>query len=172
MDDLVILGGGPGGLYSAILLKSAWPSSRVRVFERNRPDDTYGFGVAFHNTTLRNLAEADAPSLEGIEKILIPWDDVHFRVRGVDHRVSGHGFAGCSRRLLLQVLQRRAAELGVEHHFRSEARAANSRTPISSSPPTERTARPVASMPPISNRTWIYVPPALCGSAPPSLSTP
>jgi anthraniloyl-CoA monooxygenase len=123
MDDLVILGGGPGGLYSAILLKRARPSSRVRVFERNRPDDTYGFGVAFHKTTLRNLAEADAPSLEAIEKILIPWDDVHFRVRGVDHRVSGHGFAGCSRRLLLQVLQQRAAELGVEHQFRSEAHA-------------------------------------------------
>jgi 2-polyprenyl-6-methoxyphenol hydroxylase-like FAD-dependent oxidoreductase len=123
MKDVVILGGGPGGLYTSILLKETRPSTRVRVFERNRADDTYGFGVAFHESTLRNLAEADPPSRRAIDEILIPWDDVHFLVRDVEHRVSGHGFAGCSRRLLLQVLQRRAVDLGVELDFASEAHA-------------------------------------------------
>ena len=123
VEDVVILGGGPGGLYTSILLKGARPSTRIRVFERNRADDTYGFGVAFHQTTLRNLAQADPLSRRAIDEILIPWDDVHFSVRGVDHRVGGHGFAGCSRRRLLQVLQRRAADLGVELNFASETHA-------------------------------------------------
>jgi len=123
LDDATIIGGGPGGLYLSILLKRDWPDTDVRVLERNRSDDTYGFGVAFHEQTLRALAEADAPSRAALDEILTPWDDVFFSVRGFEHRVSGHGFAGCSRHRLLEMLQHRAAELGVEIVFESEASA-------------------------------------------------
>ena len=62
LQDIAVIGGGPGGLYLSILLKRDRPAARVRVFERNRADETYGFGVAFHEATLRTLAEADGPS--------------------------------------------------------------------------------------------------------------
>lgn len=116
--EAVVIGGGPGGLYLAILLRQARPSVRVRVLERNPADhETFGFGVAFHEATLRKLAEADPVSRAALGEILRPWDDVAFHVRGREYRVPGHAFAGCSRHRLIQLLRRRAAEVGaqVEH---------------------------------------------------------
>jgi len=113
--EAVVIGGGPGGLYFATLLRLARPSVRVRVIERNAADhETFGFGVAFHEATLRKLAEADPVSRAALSEILRPWDDVAFHVRGREYRVPGHAFAGCSRHRLIQLLQRRAAQVGVE----------------------------------------------------------
>ena len=113
--EAVVIGGGPGGLYLAILLRRARPSVSVRVLERNPADhETFGFGVAFHEATLRKLAEADPVSRASLGEILRPWDDVAFHVRGREYRVPGHAFAGCSRHRLIQLLQRRAAEVGVQ----------------------------------------------------------
>jgi 2-polyprenyl-6-methoxyphenol hydroxylase-like FAD-dependent oxidoreductase len=116
--EAVVIGGGPGGLYLAILLRQARPSVNVRVLERNAADhETFGFGVAFHEATLRKLAEADPVSRAALGEILRPWDDVAFHVRGREYRVPGHAFAGCSRHRLIQLLQRRAEQVGaqVEH---------------------------------------------------------
>jgi 2-polyprenyl-6-methoxyphenol hydroxylase-like FAD-dependent oxidoreductase len=113
--DAVVIGGGPGGLYFGILLRQARPSVSVRVLERNAAGhETFGFGVAFHEATLQKLAEADPASRAALSEILRPWDDVAFHVRGHEYRVPGHAFAGCSRHRLIQLLQRRAAEVGVE----------------------------------------------------------
>ena len=78
------------------------------MFERNRADETYGFGVAFHEATLRTLAEADGPSRDALGEILTPWDDVMFSLRGTTHRIPGHGFAGCARQRLLTLLHEHA----------------------------------------------------------------
>src|SRR5882757_7833106 len=96
---IAIIGGGPAGLYAAILLRKQRPNAEICVYERNRADDTFGFGVVFSDATLDNFA-------------------VHFR--GTVHRVGGNGFCGCSRRKLLLILQERARELGVALHFETE----------------------------------------------------
>jgi 2-polyprenyl-6-methoxyphenol hydroxylase-like FAD-dependent oxidoreductase len=124
--EAVVIGGGPGGLYFAILLRLARPSVRVRVLERNAADhETFGFGVAFHEATLRKLAEADPVSRAALSEILRPWDDVAFHVRGREYRVPGHAFAGCSRHRLIQLLHRRAAQLGAEIEHGRAAEVAN-----------------------------------------------
>jgi anthraniloyl-CoA monooxygenase len=117
---IAILGGGPAGLYFAILMKKAWPQHDIMVHERNRADDTFGFGVVFSDATLDTFERYDRPSYEAITHNFAYWDDIEIRFRGTVHRVGGNGFCGCARRTLLLLLQARARELGVELHFVSE----------------------------------------------------
>ncbi len=119
------IGGGPGGLYAALLIKSRFPNSQVAVYERNRADDTFGFGVVFSDATLGRLAEADPVTYAAIRERFAHWDDIHIHYGG-DLRVStGHGFCGFSRMTLLQILQERCRDLGVELHFEHEVEAAD-----------------------------------------------
>ena len=117
---VAIIGGGPAGLYSAILLKKQRPEADVTVYERNRPDDTFGFGVVFSDATLDNFEKYDPPSYRRITQEFAYWDDIAVHFRGTVHRVGGNGFCGCSRRQLLLILQERARELGVALIFETE----------------------------------------------------
>lgn len=114
---VAIIGGGPAGLYAAILLKKQRPSADVIVYERNRADDTFGFGVVFSDATLDNFEKHDLPSYRRITQEFAYWDDIAVYFRGTVHRVGGNGFCGCSRQKLLLILQERAQELGVSLHF-------------------------------------------------------
>jgi anthraniloyl-CoA monooxygenase len=117
---IVIVGGGPAGLYLSLLLKRADAAHDVTVLERNRPDDTFGWGVVFSDQTLENLRAADAESYASITDNFAHWDDIdiHFRNRVITS--SGHGFSGIARRRLLQILQDRAASLDVKLRFQQE----------------------------------------------------
>ena len=115
-----ILGGGPAGLYLSILLKGRNPSHEVRVFERNTPDDTFGWGVVFSDETLGNLEEADPEVYRSVTESFAYWDSIDIHYKGERVRSSGHGFCGMSRKRLLQILQDRASALGVEISFRHE----------------------------------------------------
>ncbi len=117
---IVSVGGGPAGLYLAILMKKADPGHEIRVFERNRPDDTFGFGVVFSDATLQGFAEADPETYAEITRNFAHWDDIDIHYRGEVVSSTGHGFSGLSRRVLLDILQRRAAGLGVELSFETE----------------------------------------------------
>ncbi|MBZ6075070.1 bifunctional salicylyl-CoA 5-hydroxylase/oxidoreductase [Microvirga puerhi] len=117
---VAIVGGGPAGLYFAILMKKQWPHADVAVYERNRADDTFGFGVVFSDATLDNFEKYDRPSYERITREFAYWDDIAIHFKGTIHRVGGNGFCGCSRRTLLLILQDRAAELGVTIHYQAE----------------------------------------------------
>jgi len=114
---IAIIGGGPAGLYAAILLKKQRPSADITVYERNRPDDTFGFGVVFSDATLDNFEKYDLPSYQRITQEFAYWDDIAVHFRGTVHRVGGNGFCGCSRRTLLMILQERARELGCRLMF-------------------------------------------------------
>jgi 2-polyprenyl-6-methoxyphenol hydroxylase-like FAD-dependent oxidoreductase len=120
MKRIVCMGGGPAGLYSAILFKKALPGASVEIFERNRPDDTFGWGVVFSDKTMGNFLEADAPSHARIADEFYHWDDIDVHFKGQTVRSGGHGFAGISRRMLLSILQKRAASLGVRQTFQHE----------------------------------------------------
>ena len=108
-----IIGGGPAGLYCAILLKKQWPHWDVAVYERNRADETFGFGVVFSDATLDNFEKYDLPSYDRITRAFAYWDDIAIHFKGSVHRIGGNGFCGCSRRTLLRILRDRAVELGV-----------------------------------------------------------
>ncbi|MBR0994657.1 bifunctional salicylyl-CoA 5-hydroxylase/oxidoreductase [Bradyrhizobium japonicum] len=114
---VAIIGGGPAGLYAAILLKKQRPRADITVYERNRADDTFGFGVVFSDATLDNFEKHDLPSYRRITQEFAYWDDIAVHFRGTVHRVGGNGFCGCSRSKLLLILQERARELGVVLHF-------------------------------------------------------
>ncbi len=115
-----ILGGGPAGLYFAILMKQRWPGHDIVVHERNRPDDTFGFGVVFSDQTLETFARYDPESYRAITQAFAYWDDIEIRFKGTVHRIGGNGFCGCARRTLLLLLHERCRALGVEIHFQSE----------------------------------------------------
>jgi anthraniloyl-CoA monooxygenase len=117
---IAIIGGGPAGLYSAILLKKQRPRAEITVYERNRSDDTFGFGVVFSDATLDNFEKYDPPSYRRITQEFAYWDDIAVHFRGTVHRVGGNGFCGCSRRMLLLILQERARELGVTLMFEAD----------------------------------------------------
>ena len=116
-----VIGGGPGGLYFALLAKKAWPQWDVAVCERNRADDTFGFGVVFSDETLGGIEHADPEIYAAMEREFARWDDIDVHYRGTVITSGGHGFAALSRRRLLQILQRRCADLGVRVLFRAEA---------------------------------------------------
>ena len=117
---IVSVGGGPAGLYLAILMKQADPGHEVTVLERNRADDTFGFGVVFSDATLGTFAAADGPSHDAIRARFAHWDDIDIHYRGQVITSRGHGFAGMSRRALLDILTARARALGVELRFSAE----------------------------------------------------
>lgn len=111
------LGGGPAGLYFAISMKLRDPSHEVVVIERNKADDTFGWGVVLSDETLDNLAENDAVSAASIREYFAYWDDVAVDFKGTKTVSTGHGFCGIGRKKLLLLLQARAKELGVELRF-------------------------------------------------------
>ena len=121
----VCVGGGPAGLYFAISLKRLDPRHEVLVLERNRPDDTFGWGVVFSDQTMDALGAADHESAVTIAGNFAHWDDIDVHFRGQTIRSGGHGFCGIGRKRLLNILQERARALGVELRFESEADAAN-----------------------------------------------
>jgi anthraniloyl-CoA monooxygenase len=117
---VTIIGGGPGGLYFALLAKKAWPAWDITVYERNRADDTFGFGVVFSDQTLDTFKAYDGPSYEMIRRRFAYWGDVDVVYKGRVMRSGGNGFCGCSRVALLQILHERCRELGVKLVFQRE----------------------------------------------------
>ncbi|HEU4768308.1 MAG TPA: FAD-dependent monooxygenase [Pyrinomonadaceae bacterium] len=117
---ITIIGGGPAGLYFAILMKKANPSHAIEIFERNGPDDTFGWGVVFSGKTLANLRAADEESHAEITKQFEAWDNVDVVHRNEKISVHGNSFSGIARLQLLKILQRRAEELDVAIRFRTE----------------------------------------------------
>ncbi len=115
-----VVGGGPAGLYYSILMKKAWPNTEITVFERNRPDDTFGFGVVFSDQTLDTFESYDRESYRAIIGHFAYWDDIEIHFQGTKHRIGGNGFCGCSRSTLLKILTRRARSLGVEITYQAE----------------------------------------------------
>ena len=111
---VLCIGGGPAGLYLALLLKKADARNVVRVVERNRPGDTFGWGVVFSDQTLDNLAAANPETARDIADSFNHWDDIDVHFKGRTITSGGHGFCGIGRKRLLNILQARCAALGVE----------------------------------------------------------
>lgn len=122
---IACLGGGPAGLYFAISMKLRAPETEVTVFERNRADDTFGWGVVLSDETLDNLHANDAISAAAIRAEFAYWDDIALHIHGQTITSSGHGFCGVGRKKLLILLQKRARELGVDLRFETEVGAAS-----------------------------------------------
>ena len=118
---IACLGGGPAGLYFAISMKLRDPAHQIDLFERNRPDDTFGWGVVFSDQTVENLMANDPVSGAVIRDEFAHWDDIDVHIHGACIRSSGHGFIGIGRKRLLNILQGRARSLGVNLHFEHEA---------------------------------------------------
>ncbi|MFC3574763.1 bifunctional salicylyl-CoA 5-hydroxylase/oxidoreductase [Streptomyces yaanensis] len=118
---VAVIGGGPGGLYAAALLKRLDPAREVTVWERNAPDDTFGFGVVLSDETLGGIEHADPVVYEALKAEFVRWDDIDIVHRGERHTSGGHGFAALGRRRLLEILHERCRSLGVELRFRTEA---------------------------------------------------
>ncbi|MEU0148106.1 bifunctional salicylyl-CoA 5-hydroxylase/oxidoreductase [Streptomyces sp. NPDC006288] len=118
---IAVIGGGPGGLYAAALLKRLGPGREVTVWERNAPDDTFGFGVVLSDETLGGIEHADPVVYRALSEEFVRWDTIDVVHRGVTQTSGGHGFAALGRRTLLRILHERCASLGVRIRFRAEA---------------------------------------------------
>ena len=114
---ITVIGGGPGGLYFSILTKKAMPHCQIDIYERNKPDDSFGFGVVFSDETLGEFLKRDMKSYELIRSKFAYWDDIIIARDGESVNIAGNGFCGCSRKTLLQLLQQRCLEEGVNLHF-------------------------------------------------------
>ena len=114
------VGGGPAGLYFAISMKLRQPDAQIEIFERNKPGDTFGWGVVFSDQTMANLRANDPQSAATMEAELAHWDDIDVHVNDVKVTSTGHGFIGIGRKRLLNILQDRCAELGIIQHFEVE----------------------------------------------------
>ena len=114
---ITIIGGGPGGLYFSILTKKAMPDCQIDVYERNKPDDSFGFGVVFSDETLGEFLKRDMQSYELIRSNFAYWDDIIIARDGETVNIAGNGFCGCSRKTLLKLLHQRCLEEGVNLHF-------------------------------------------------------
>ena len=117
---IVSIGGGPAGLYFALLMKKADPRHDVTVVERNRADDTFGFGVVFSDATLAGFGDADPETQAAISRSFAHWNDIDVHYRGEVITSAGHGFSGMSRQALLNILQNRARDLGVKLEYQKE----------------------------------------------------
>lgn len=120
MKRIACLGGGPAGLYAAILFKKALPRAEIEVYERNRPDDTFGWGVVFSDQTMQGFRATDPESHDAIVGNFHHWDDIDVHFKGERVRSGGHGFCGISRKVLLNELQRRAESLGIKQIFQHD----------------------------------------------------
>ncbi|WP_405427139.1 FAD-dependent monooxygenase [Streptomyces erythrochromogenes] len=118
---VAVIGGGPGGLYFAALAKQLSPHWEITVWERNAPDDTFGFGVVFSDETLDGIAQADREIHEAMSAEFARWADIDVRYRGTTLTSGGHGFAALGRRSLLSILQERCAALEVDVRYRTQA---------------------------------------------------
>src|SRR3954470_5892946 len=117
---IACLGGGPAGLYFAIAMKRHQPAHEIVVVERNRPFDTFGWGVVLSAETLVNLEASDPETAGAVRRAFVYWDDIAVHYRGTVTRSSGHGFCGIGRKRLLNILQDRARQLGVTLLFETE----------------------------------------------------
>ncbi|MBT2508635.1 oxidoreductase [Streptomyces sp. ISL-98] len=118
---VAVIGGGPGGLYAAALLKRLDPAREITVWERNAPDDTFGFGVVLSDETLGGIQHADPVVYRALQDEFVRWDDIDVVHRGRTLTSGGHGFAALGRRRLLEILHERCRSLGVDLRFREEA---------------------------------------------------
>ncbi|MBY0238347.1 MAG: bifunctional salicylyl-CoA 5-hydroxylase/oxidoreductase [Burkholderiaceae bacterium] len=118
--NIVCIGGGPAGLYFALLMKKHNAAHNITVIERNRPYDTFGWGVVFSDQTLGNLAQADEPSAKAILQAFNHWDDIDIFFKGEKITSGGHGFCGIGRKRLLNILQQRCEQLGVQLVFETD----------------------------------------------------
>jgi anthraniloyl-CoA monooxygenase len=117
---ILCIGGGPAGLYFGLLMKRRFPDLQVTVVERNRPFDTFGWGVVFSDQTLQNLKVADPESAQLIGDAFNHWDDIEVFYKGRSVRSGGHGFCGIGRKRLLNILQERCIALGVDLVFEND----------------------------------------------------
>jgi len=118
---IVCIGGGPAGLYFGLLMKKLDAGHDITVVERNKPYDTFGWGVVFSDATMDNMREWDRQTADTIEQSFAHWDDIELQFKGATIRSGGHGFVGIGRKKLLNILQARCEELGVKLVFETEA---------------------------------------------------
>ena len=114
---IAVIGGGPGGLYFSILTKKAMPNCQIDIYERNKSDDSFGFGVVFSDETLGEFLKRDMQSYDLIRSKFAYWDDIIIARDGESVNIAGNGFCGCARKTLLQLLQQRCIEEGINLHF-------------------------------------------------------
>src|SRR5919205_2592479 len=118
---IAVVGGGPGGLYFSALVKQLDPTHEVTVWERNAPDDTFGFGVVFSDETLGGIENADTVIHDYMTRRFARWTDIDIEFNGHPFTVGGQGFAAMGRKDLLHLMQQRVADLGITVHYRTEA---------------------------------------------------